>query len=129
MGFIARIDKEVAVESNSHTVHLAELFSRDDMYTIIVTINEILRCEYFERSRWLSLEATLAENCLCVLELLSPVIFQKYITDSTLDVHLCGEFISALLKLGVFDTVALERLPVMAKAACLSITSSIGERV
>lgn len=129
LGFIARIDKEVAVESNSHTVHLAEFFSRDDMYTIIVTINEILRCEYFERSRWLSLEATLAENCLCVLELLSPVIFQKYITDSTLDVHLCGEFISALLKLGVLDTVALERLPVMAKAACLSITSSIGERV
>ncbi|RCK54803.1 hypothetical protein Cantr_04150 [Candida viswanathii] len=129
LGFIARIDKEVAVESNSHTVHLAEFFSRDDMYTIIVAINEILRCEYFESSRWLSLEATLAENCLCVLELLSPVIFQKYITDTTLDVHLCGEFISALLKLGVLDTVALERLPILAKAACTAITSGIGERV
>lgn len=129
IGFIARIDKEIAVDNDARTLHLADLYSRDDMYTVIIAVNEIFKYEYFPSQKWFSLQATIAESSLCVLELLSPVIFQKYIIGVSLDINLCGEFLSTLLKLAILDTVALERLPVLARAACTSITCSIGERV
>lgn len=129
IGFIARIDKEIAVDNDDRTLHLADLYSRDDMYTVIIAVNEICKYEYFPSHNWLSLQAIIAESSLCVLELLSPVIFQKYIMGISLDINLCGEFLSTLLKLAILDTVALEGLPVLARAASTSITCSIGARV
>ena len=47
IGFIARIDKEIAVDNDDRTLHLADLYSRDDMYTVIIAVNEICKYEYF----------------------------------------------------------------------------------
>ena len=62
IGFIARIDKEIAVDNDDRTLHLADLYSRDDMYTVIIAVNEICKYEYFPSHNWLSLQAIIAES-------------------------------------------------------------------
>ena len=109
IGFIARIDKEIAVDNDDRTLHLADLYSRDDMYTVIIAVNEICKYEYFPSHNWLSLQAIIAESSLCVLELLSPVIFQKYIMGISL-ILTCVVNFKYLVKIGYLGYSSSGRL-------------------
>lgn len=106
--------------------------SDDCIFSMLNAVKLLAQSGFFPYKKWLSLHAMFLEGCVSILELLQPIMMNRYIPSveqsEKFDRLLWGNFLKMCLRISTAKAASLEHLADVPRKACLQITGDLRHR-